>query len=402
MRELVILAHVPTDSVSEGFIPAARRLGLKVILMTDSADAYRQQYSPDRLEAYPDEIIACDVFNPLSVIGNLTCRARPPAAIFSNSDHLQASTAIAARYFGLPGKDWEVAYRAKNKAEMRAALHRLGLDTLWNRVVRSEADIALIGDTVPFPCIVKPREGVASQQVTLSHGSAELAAQCRAVWMTQPGLPLLLEQYIEGPLYTMETLGDGNDLRVLGGFQVILSPPPYFVELEARWGLGLTAREQAQVVAMIRAFGVGFGACHTEFVMTAQGPRLIEINYRSIGDYREFLLQDTLGIPLFEIVLRMHLGERLPQLDVAPNAALIRYFTAPSAGRLLAMPDGFVHHRESLRLTYKPLRTAGEQIHLTNSNKDYLGVLRGIGTDARHLQTEMDRVANTLAWEIAA
>lgn len=402
MRELIILAHVPTDSINDGFIPAAQGLGLSVVLLTDHADAHQQYFNQAGLAAYPSEIIACDVFNPLAVIGAITCRMQVPAAIFSNSDHLQTSAAIVADYFDLPGKDWHVTYRAKNKAEMRASLQSRGLDGLWHAVVCDQAALARVADEVPFPCIVKPREGVASQQVSLSYDRAQLEAQCAAVWAGQPALPLLLEAYIEGPLYTLETLGDGERLCVLGGFQVKLSPPPYFVELEASWGTGLTAGQEAQVLDMIRRFGVGFGACHTEFVMTEQGPRLIEINYRNIGDYREFLLQDTLAIPLFEIVLRLYLGEALPQLELASNAALIRYFTAQYAGRLSDTPQAFVHRADGLLVSYKSLRAAGETISLTNSNKDYLGVLRGMGADAQRLGVEMNRISSSLAWGIAA
>lgn len=402
MQELIILAHVPTDSINDGFIPAAQRLGLSVVLLTDHADAHQQHFKQAGLAAYPSEIIACDVFNPLAVIGALTCRASVPAAIFSNSDHLQTSAAIVADYFDLPRKNWHVTYRAKNKAEMRASLQSRGLDTLWHAVVCDQALLAKVAGQTPFPCIVKPREGVASQQVSLSYNRAELEAQCATVWAEQPALPLLLEEYIEGPLYTLETLGDGERLCVLGGFQVKLSPPPYFVELEARWGTGLMAAQEAQVVDMIRGFGVGFGACHTEFVMTEKGPRLIEINYRNIGDYREFLLQDTLAIPLFEIVLRLYLGEPLPQLELAQNAALIRYFSAQSAGRLSDAPAAFVQRANDLQLTYKPLRAAGDTISLTNSNKDYLGVLRGTGADAQRLGLEIDRISSSLAWGIAA
>ncbi|OGB26589.1 MAG: siderophore biosynthesis protein [Burkholderiales bacterium RIFCSPLOWO2_02_FULL_57_36] len=402
MQELIVLAHVPTDSINDGFIPAAQRLGLSVVLLTDHADAHRQHFNQVGLAAYPTEIIACDVFNPLAVIGALTCRTHAAAAIFSNSDHLQTSTAIVADYFDLPRKDWHVTYRAKNKAEMRSRLQTRGLDMLWHAVVCDMAVLAQTADQVPFPCIVKPREGVASQQVTLSYNHAELEAQCAAIWSEQPELPLLLEEYIAGPLYTLETLGDGKQLCVLGGFQVTLSPPPYFVELEASWGTGLTAAQEAQVVDMIRSFGIGFGACHTEFVMTDKGPRLIEINYRNIGDYREFLLQDTLAIPLFEIVLRLYLGEPLPQLKLTQNAALIRYFTAQSAGRLSDTPEAFVKHANDLLVTYKPLRAAGEIISLTNSNKDYLGVLRGTGADGQRLALEMDRISRSLTWGIAA
>lgn len=401
MKQLVILAHVPTDSLSEGFIPAAQRLGLPVLLLTDDADAHRAHYNRAGLAAYPAEIVACDVFNPLAVIGVLASRAEPPAAVFSNSDHLQTSTAIVADYFGLPGKNWHVAYRAKNKAAMRAELQKRGLDLLWHAVVCDSAALAQLED-IPFPCIAKPREGVASQQVSLCHDRAALRDCCAAVWASQPGTPLLLEEYIEGPLHTLETLGDGRQLRVLGGFQVTLSPPPYFVELEARWGSGLDAAQEAQVLAMIRDFGIGFGACHTEFVLTPSGPRIIEINYRNIGDYREFLLQDTLGIPLFEIVLRLYLGEPLPPLALQPNAALIRYFTAAEAGRLAAAPHAFVEHGQDAHVRYSPLRAVGEAIGLPRSNKDYLGVLRGHGPDAGRLAQEMERIGSALAWGIAA
>lgn len=402
MRELILLAHVPTDSVNDGFIPAAQRRGLSVVLLTDHAEAHRQHFSQPGLAAYPHEIVACDVFNPLAVIDAITCRAETPAAVFSNSDHLQTSAAIAAEYFDLPRKDWHVTYRAKNKAEMRALLEARGLDTLWHALVCDPAGLARVVDGALLPCVVKPREGVASQQVSLAHDRAELAAQCAAAWSRQPSQPLLLEEYIAGPLYTLETLGDDKRLWVLGGFQVTLSPPPHFVELEARWGTGLTAAQEAQVVDLVRHFGVGFGACHTEFVMTDAGPKLIEINYRSIGDYREFLLQDALGLPLFEIILDLYAGHALPEIDVAPGAALIRYFTAQSAGRLTGAPDAFDRRSEDVQITFKPLRAIGETVNLTHSNKDYLGVLRGTGADVQRLGLEMDRLSSGLAWTIAA
>ena len=406
MQDLIILAHVPTDSVNLGFLPAAKALGLNVVLLTDHADAHRKHFNQAGLPAYPSDIVACDVFNPLAVIDALSARSGTqggaPAALFSNSDHLQTSTAVAADYFGLPHKDWHVTYRAKNKAQMREHLQAEGLDPLWFGLACSPEDLERLADEVLYPCIVKPREGVASQQVTLAATEEELRAQCAAVWQSQAGAPLLLEEYIPGPLYTLETLGDGERLCVLGGFQVSLSPPPYFVELEARWGTGLTAQQEAQVVRMIERFGIGFGACHTEFVLSPTGPRLIEINYRNIGDYREFLLQDALDIPLFETVLRLYLGEPLPDLKPAGNAALIRYFTASEEGMLAASPSAFRAGSDGVQWHYQPLREQGEQIRLSNSNKDYLGVLRGTGSDAGSLAAAMDRVSAGLAWEIAA
>ncbi|KJK21119.1 siderophore biosynthesis protein [Burkholderiaceae bacterium 16] len=400
MQDTFILAHVPTAPVNEGFLPAATALGFSVVLLTDCADAHRAHFANAGLAAYPDEIVACDVFNPVAVIDAITRRGSKPAAVFSNSDHLQTATAIAAAYFGMPGKDWRVAYAAKNKAEMRRRLANLGIDTLWHAVVCDPIALIPLAD-VPMPCIVKPREGVASQQVSLARSQAELAEQCGAIWAQHPGQALLLEEYLEGPLYTLETLGDGKQIRALGGFRVALSPPPYFVELEAVWGTGLPASIEAEVLDIISRFGIGFGACHTEYVLTPKGPRLIEINYRSIGDYREFLLSDTLQFPLFEQVLRLHLGETLPEFDMPKRAAWIRYFTAQAEGLLRQAPPPSKHESDGVRLTYQPLRKVGDAIQLTNSNKDYVGVLRGSGPDTAGLAAAVELASSKLAWEIA-
>lgn len=401
MRTLILLAHVPTAPVNEGFLPAAKALGLSVLLLTDCAEAHRAHFARPGLPAYPDQILACDVFNPLAVIDAVTRLGLRPAVVFSNSDHLQTQAALAAAYFGLPGKDWRATYRAKNKAEMRAELAAQGLDRLWHALVTDPPALAALLDRVPLPCVVKPREGVASQQVSLATSAAELQAQCQAAWALQPGQPLLLEEYIAGPLYTLETLGDGQQMLALGGFRVSLSPPPHFVELEAVWGTGLPPEAEARVLATIGRLGVGFGACHTEYVMTPQGPRLIEINYRSIGDQREFLLAEALQLPLFEQVLRLHLGEPLPELALPQRGAWIRYFAADREGLLRQAPAAFEREADGVRLAYRPLRAKGETIVLSHSNKDYLGVLRGSGRCTEALAAAVEQASRELAWEVA-
>lgn len=397
VRELVVLAHVPTASVSFGFLPAARTLGLRVSLLTDQPESHRRVWSDASANLIPDEIIACDVFNPLAVIETLTRRPRP-AAVFSNSDHLQASTSLVAAYFGLPGKDWQTAYRAKNKTEMRRRLAALGLDSLWHAGLSDQADLARVKGQAPYPCVVKPEEGVASEAVSFVTTPDELEAACYAAWDISPGQALLVEEYLNGPLCTLETLGDGKALIPLGGFRTQLSPLPHFTETRLDWGL--PAGMAQAICAQVRRFGVGFGACHTEFVLTDRGPRLIEINYRNIGDECDFLLQDILGVPLFEIVLRLYLGEPLPMLPPAPNTGTIRYFCADTGGTVAHAPDNFDHTDGDVRLAFRTLVRAGERISFTHSNRDYLGLLRAVGPDAAVVNAALERTAADIAWAV--
>jgi len=401
MPNLILLAHVPTDAVNEGFLPAARHLGLHVTLLTDQADAQRRHFAAQGLPAYPDSIIECDVFNPVAVINEISRYAQRPSAIFSNSDHLQTSTALAADYFGLPGKDWKVAYRAKNKAAMRSHLRDQGVDVLWHAVVTDDDGLAELSD-VPFPCVAKPREGVGSQLVRFCEGMDALTVHCRDIWNDDPGRAVLIEDYMAGELYTLETLGDGKDIIVLGGFHVALSPPPDFVEIEGRWGDWLTTDQRDAVLEQIHAVGVGFGSCHTEFVLTPKGPRIIEINYRTVGDHMEFMLEHTLNMALFEKILHLHLGEPLGRCPLANRVAAIRYFPTDTAGEIISAPESFLRTHDGLRAEYRALRRPGERMAITRSNKDYLGVLSVSAPDNVMLENALKEASTALIWDIGS
>ncbi len=400
MNPIIILAHVPSEPVTRGFVPAARRMGFPVVLLTDRLEEQQETFARVPIAEAPESIIACDVFNPLSVLEATFRLGVRPAAIFSNSDHLQTSTALAAEYHGLPGKDWKVACRAKNKAELRRWLHARGVERVWHAAVSDEAGLGRLGASVPLPCIVKPAEGVASEQVRLARTHEEVVAGCRDIWRARPDQEVVLEEYLEGPLVTLETLGDGERLQVLGGFRTRLSPPPYFIESEAWWGPGLSSQQQEEMLAVLRAAGVGFGACHTEFVLTEQGPRVIEINYRTVGDYREFLMDEALGLRLFERVLKLHLGATLEVMEPPSVAAGVRYFCAERSGVVARAPEAFRRTEDGLTLTFIPTRAEGTTLRLSNSNRDYLGVLRGFGGTEESLARAFARVEEELRWEL--
>lgn len=395
---LVILTHVRHAAVTEGFLPAAHRLGLPVVLVTDHRLDHLHYFSTVTDNA-PLQIIECDVFNPLSVIDALRTAGIRPAAVFSNSDHLQTATALVATSFGLPAKDWRICYAAKNKAAMRERLQELGLPTPW---FHSLAPGHALPHDVPWPVIAKPREGVASLDVKLCVDEPTLRDYLDAFWQRYPGRTVLLEAFLEGPLFTLETLSDSERIDVIGGFDVILSKPPHFIELEARWNGDTVRHGKEKALAQIRAFGVGFGVCHSEFILTAQGPVLVEINYRSIGDGREFMLDRIYDQQWFETILRLHRGERLTLPEATREHALVRYYVAQHEGRLATASTDQSHSAPLGDSDYRSLRQAGDDIRLSHSNKDYLGMLHVVAGNEDALRQTLHIAEAQLHWEIAA
>jgi hypothetical protein len=397
---LYLVAGKVTDSVTRGFLPAAARLGLEVTVLTDRPVDHERAYGPGRR---PSGLVpgACADPGRVSVTGcdvtdfrELIEHARTPDAIFSNSDHLQAPTALAATYFGLPAKDWRAATRTKNKALMRRHLADLGLD----RVATGDP-----ADAVPFPAVLKPREGVASEDVFLVGDAAELSGRVAEIRRRRAD-PLVVEEYLPGPLHTLETLGDGKRLAVLGSFRTALSPPPFFVEERLDWAP--PPPETGQVLTQIAALGVGFGACHTEFVVHQGRARLIEVNYRMIGDHGDFMLAELLELPLFEHVLRLHLGDSLDELrgrdgGVQPGHAAVDNVLATRSGTLTAAPGPLERDAGGVRLIYRPLRAPGDQITLTRTNRDYLGIIQVIAPTPAAVETALRAFRAEHSWEIS-
>lgn len=407
---LLLVARNPTDSVTHGFLPAAARLGAQVLLLTDQPDAHRRAYAD---HPHPPAVVlgaeVGDARELAAIATDVRRRHGLLDAIVSNSDHLQAEVALAAAHLGLPGKPWAAAVRTKRKALMRAHLAEAGLDEVG--AVELGPDGSLPAHPLldrPGPFVLKPREGVASEEVRLVADATELAVRAREVLRRRPGTRLLVEEYLDGPVRTLETLGSVGALRVLGGFRTRLGPQPWFAELGLDWdpvpGPGIVD----QVLAQLRALGVGLGACHTEYTVLDGRARLIEVNYRLIGDQCDLMLADLLGEDVFGLVLRAHLGEDVATLAPRPvgtvhGHARADYVCAGSNGVLSAAPaaEDRGDAGEKVLLRYRPLRAPGERITCSGSNRDYLGVVRAVGVDPPAVDRAVEDFIAGHDWTVA-
>ncbi|GLZ30081.1 carboxylate--amine ligase [Lentzea sp. NBRC 105346] len=399
---IYITALNPTDAVTVGLLPAAHRLGLESVLLTNQVD--------DHLKAYengpaPIAVIDTDVRDAGAVaarVHSLVARFGRPDALLSNSDHLQTATALAAELLGLPGKSWQAALRCKNKFLTRRTLAEAGLDVVTSVEIGPRDDPASID--IPFPAVVKPREGVASEDASLVADHAELVATVGEIRGRKPGLTLVAEEYLAGPLRTYETLGDGTSLHHFGSWRTTLGPPPRFTEDRLEWDPVLPAPVTAHLRAQLDALGVGFGACHTEFVADGDRARIIEVNYRLIGDTMDLITSELLGVDLFAELIKLHLGGTLGELPDPATIARhgrVDYVMADRAGTLVDAPAALVEQVGEVRIGHRPLREIGVTAPLHGTNRDYLAAVHGIGPDVATVDTAVDGFLADHKWVIA-
>jgi biotin carboxylase len=255
--------------------------------------------------------------------------------------------------------------------------------------------------------VLKPAEGVASEDVALVETPAALAERCAEYFGRFPGGRLLAEEYLPGTLRTLETLGDGQRMWVFGGFRTTLSPLPYFIEERLTWEPLPPGGELDHVRRALDDLGTSFGPCHTEFTCDGSGgARLIEVNDRLIGDHDDFLLDGLLDDDLFERVLRVHLGEPLPTgpPPVLPWHAVADSVLTERTGLLRSAPPcgPLTGAAPGVRLGYWPLRQPGEHVTVTHSNRDYLGIITATGPDRELVERSVSAARIMNRWEVSA
>jgi hypothetical protein len=150
---------------------------------------------------------------------------------------------------------------------------------------------------------------------------------------------------------------------------------------------------------------VGFGACHTEVVLQGDRVRIIEVNYRLIGDLMDLVTVDVLGADLFEAVLRVHAGEPLPpdvgEAAAAPRHGRVDYVLADRAGTLVAAPpDGEGSAPGGVTVGHRRLRAVGVTAPVHGSNRDYLAAVWATGPESTAVDTAVDDFREAHEWRI--
>ncbi|KAA0929189.1 ATP-grasp domain-containing protein [Psychrobacter sp. ANT_H56B] len=403
----VLITHVVNDAVIEGFIPALLKSrhvpDSQLIIITDDKDAHMDALIATPLGAQIS-ILECDVFNPLAIIDTLNNYHILPNLVFSNSDHLQAATAVVAEFFHLPSKDWRHCLVFKDKYLMRTQLHSAYLYQAGYQLLTAK-DLHLENLSISFPLVAKPKQGVASIDVQLCMNKNELLSYCQSFWQSKT-LPILVESYVAGRLITLETLGDGERLVAVGGFEVTLTEPPHFVELDAVWNTPLCVQYRERCLSILQDIGVGLGVCHSEFIITPTGEvHLVEINYRSIGDGREFLLHGMAHYPWFDTIVRLHQGISIAELEAEFGSlaisthARIHYIVAPQSGTIRSAPASFKKQTQQSVIIHQPLKKQHQTIHITHSNKDYLSRLLAYSDCTNTMNDVLSDAIASLQWQ---
>ncbi|MEV5606723.1 ATP-grasp domain-containing protein [Streptomyces sp. NPDC052225] len=399
-----VLAIVETGRGDYGLQPLlkARESGLRPLLVTDDLSRYAtSQAARDLIERTVHAIVPADTRDSASVTRALRPYADSGelAGVLAVIDYYVPVVAETARDLGLPGLDPRAAHIARNKLRTRevCAEHDVPAPEFHRATTRTDAVDA--ARSIGFPCVVKPLTEAASIGVRLCRDADDVAAhfdELTASPVDMRGMPkpggVLVEEYLTGYELSVEILTTGRGPQVVGVTDKALTAHPYFVETGETFPTQLpdAVRDMAAGAALdaLKAIGHDFGAAHVEIKVTADGPRLVEINARLGGAQIGRIVQEATGLDLLRETVRLHVGQEPDLTRTRTAAAASRYLTAPDSGVLRGFDGADLVRRLPGVLAVDLYAAPGAEVRRARSNADVLG----------HLVVRSDTPAEAARW----
>lgn len=155
---------------------------------------------------------------------------------------------------------------------------------------------------------------------------------------------VLIEQFIEGPEFSIEMIVWRGDIHVLTVTDKKTTGAPHFVELGHNQPSCFSATDvetlKAAAVAGVRALGVNNCACHAEAKLMNGKAYLMEVGARLGGDFISTELTHlSTGVDMVAAAIDVALGVE-PDLSAKedPKGVCIRYF-CPKPGKLVSISN---------------------------------------------------------------
>jgi len=315
---------------------------------------------------------------------------QPFDALLCLIDIRQIEVAQLGAALGLPFMKPQTARLLRDKFETRRHLQAVGLPQPEFRCAGSSADLHQAVESLGLPVLIKPTDGYGSQNIVVLREAIDLEPWLSPLDTMLPsdhdyGLGvracdrLLVERFMQGQVIGCDVLTQGGRHRLLGIHEKLFFEPPSFA---IRGGcfipnLGQFPEVENYIFSALDAVGFDLGASHIELMLTAEGPRLIEINPRLVGAKIGRLVSLGLGFSIHEALIRLHLRASDRVLaGVTPRHAVSRWLTASRSGTLVDIrwpqqQDARIRHVDILR-------QAGDSVGPPYENADRLGCVMGV------------------------
>jgi len=255
--------------------------------------------------------------------------------------------ALLAQEYGCIGNTPHSAFLCRSKYHMRQQLQKAGIPQPPFSLCKSYGEVKQAIATIGAPCVVKPVGGHSSfgaffvgpdtnpaelqkqyetsRDYMFGHSVRDIkqinrisTEEFRSMGIAEEVdmvLDFLVEGFLDGHEISVDALVQDGNVLVTGIADQERMPLPYFVQVSERMPYLCGAEEEMHIHTLVHdtvhAVGVTNSPVHVEIMLTANGPRIVEIACRMGSDNIHDSVYKTTGIHLMEEAARIAMGEKI-------------------------------------------------------------------------------------------
>ncbi|WP_216907554.1 ATP-grasp domain-containing protein [Nocardia noduli] len=304
--------------------------------------------------------------------------------VLSSCDYYLPTVAAIAAELGLPGPSREAAVAACDKAMTREICGAAGVPGPRFAVVARWEEIVDAAEDIGFPVVVKPVDLCGGMFVRKVDDVEQLRAAVDAI----AGFPVnargqvrapqvLVEQCLVGAEFSVETVSRDGRTSIVGITDKRVIGTGCYIEAGHMFPAAIEHEEADRIGALalsaIAALGLDSTVAHTEIKLTADGPRLIEVNPRPAGNRITELVRRVTGIDLAAAHADLAAGVEpdLTPRDTGVGSAAIAFLVPDRQGELDRI-TGAEQWSALDHVVEHTLAAPGKDVRVANSNNDYL------------------------------
>jgi carbamoyl-phosphate synthase large subunit len=352
--------------LQKSIIERAHKKDLFVVGIDPSEKAYCKNYvDAFEIVGAKDFNTTLDVARKYEVGGILTAATDKPLVMMAK----------IAEVLHLPFFSIETAISSTDKLLMKEKFQKAGIQCARGELI-DNYDIGKIKD-FKFPVIVKPRDNSGSRGVIFCNDKHDLSKSLKEVFTYTTKDSILLEEYIPGKEYSVESIHFNGETKVIQYTEKIVTPAPYNVELGHIEPADISTDIKRRINILISKMAdvLGFQNCvsHTELKVNSSGIFIIETSPRLGGDFiTSHLVPLSTGVNIEDSLIDISLGGN-PDIIIKDNKiSVVRFFNLEE-GLSVISQEGILKYLSTVpnyHFTFK-LKTGEHVPRITNSLTRY-------------------------------
>ncbi|GAB6173410.1 ATP-grasp domain-containing protein [Paradesulfitobacterium aromaticivorans] len=312
-----------------------------------------------------------------------------------------------ANELGVPSNSQTAANLAVNKLAMKYRFKDFGIPVPWFEEIKSIEELESVVKEQGYPLVIKPIDNSGARGVIRLTPNIDLAWAFNTAKKYSLLENILVEKFENGLQISTEGLMWDDKFYTTGfadrNYKRLEQFAPYIVEDGGNMPSVLSREEQVSVCNIfeeaVRAMGIDWGPAKGDIVLSAEGPKIIEVAARLSGGYFcDIEVPLASGVNIVDLVIDMSVGQEPDLNKLCPdrNIGVAERFFFPSPGKLLGI-QGVEEVKclpwvKKLDLYY----SLGAIIPPVTNHPSRAGVVITVGSDSQEAAMRAEKVVNEL------